>query len=189
MLDRVYGLRRALLGGVVGVGVLGLAGCGVISSMNRPQEAPTAVPPAVFEVVADAKLNPDVHGAPKPILLRMYELRATAAFDKASFLDLQEKDEAQLASDFVRREEFLVVPGERRVFERKGSAEVRAFAFFAGYRDLEKSTWRATAPAPNSVEMRRRWWGLGETERLKPVRYLVTVSQDAVKVQIQEKTQ
>ncbi|MDA8443755.1 type VI secretion system lipoprotein TssJ [Paracidovorax valerianellae] len=189
MLDRVFGGRRTVLGGALGIVALGLAGCGMIGSMNRPQEAPTAVPPAVFEIVADPKLNPDVHGAPKPILLRMYELRATAAFEKASFLDLQEKDEAQLGSDFVRREEFLVVPGERRVIDRKGSAEVRAFAFFAGYRDLEKSTWRASAPAPNSVEMRRRWWGLGETERLKPVRYLVTVSQDAVRVQIQENKQ
>lgn len=113
---------------------------------ESPQEAPTAVPPAIFEVVADAKLNPDVHGAPKPILLRMYELRATAAFDKASFLDLQEKDETQLASDFVRREEFLVVPGERRVFERKGSAEVRAFAFSRATVTWRK-TRRATAPA------------------------------------------
>ena len=175
--------------GSVGTGVaaaaasLLLAGCGMISNLNRPQEAPTAVPPAVFEITADTGINPDMHGTPKPILLRIYELRAGAAFDRASYLDLQDKDEAQLGADFVRRDEILLQPGERRTIERKGSPDVRTFAVFAGYRDLERSTWRATAGAPNSVEMRRRWWGLGETERLKPVLYRITVGKDAVKIQ------
>ncbi|AVT12420.1 type VI secretion system lipoprotein TssJ [Paracidovorax oryzae] len=175
------GFIRAGLAAAVAAWLLG--GCGMISNLNRPQEAPTAVPPAVFEIVADPGVNPDIHGTPKPILLRIYELRAAAAFDRASYLDLQDKDEAQLGADFVRREEILLQPGERRTIERKGSADVRTFAVFAGYRDLERSTWRATAGAPNSVEMRRRWWGLGETERLKPVQYSITVGKDAVKIQ------
>ncbi|MDA8454128.1 type VI secretion system lipoprotein TssJ [Acidovorax sp. GBBC 3334] len=172
--------RLATVGAAMGVL---LSGCGVISNLNRPQETPTAVPPAVFEIVADSGINPDIHGKPKPILVRLYELRATAAFDRASYLDLQDKDETQLGADFVRREEILLQPGERRTIERKGSSDVRTFAVFAGYRDLERSTWRATIGAPNSVEMRRRWWGLGETERLKPVQYRITVGKDAVKIQ------
>jgi type VI secretion system protein VasD len=129
--------------------------------------APTAVPAAVFEVVADMDINPDREGIPKPVLLRIYELRASAAFDRAGFFDLQDKDDGQLGSDFVRREEFLIAPGQRQVIERKGNPDVRAFGLFAAYRDLG-STWRASAAAPNSVELRRRWWGMGSTESCSP---------------------
>ncbi len=164
-----------------------LAGCGMVSTISRPDEpTPTAVPTARFEIVADRSLNPDVNGIPKPVLLRFYELRATAAFDRAGFLDLQDKDETQLGGDFVRREEFLIVPGERRVIERKGNADVRAFGLFVAYRDLERSTWRATAQSPNSVELRRQWFGLGPNEQLKLVNYRVVVSRDAVRVELQK---
>jgi type VI secretion system protein VasD len=166
-----------------------LSGCGVVSTISRPDDpTPTAVPTAIFEVIAERSLNPDVNGIPKPVLLRFYELRATAAFERAGFLDLQDKDEAQLGGDFVRREEFLIVPGERRVLERKGNPDVRAFGLFAAYRDLERSTWRASIDSPNSVEMRRRWFGLGPTARLKPVHYLIVVSRDSVRVQLQQET-
>jgi type VI secretion system protein VasD len=169
--------------------LLMLAGCGVVSSISRPDDpAPTAVPTATFEVIAERSLNPDVNGVPKPVLLRFYELRATAAFERAGFLDLQDKDEAQLGGDFVRRDEFLITPGERRVLERKGNPDVRAFGLFAAYRDLERSTWRATIDSPNSVEMRRRWFGLGPTARLKPVHYVIVVSRDGVRVQLQQET-
>jgi type VI secretion system protein VasD len=168
--------------------LLMLAGCGVVSTISRPEDpAPTAVPTATFEVIAERSLNPDVNGIPKPVLLRFYELRASAAFERAGFLDLQDKDEAQLGGDFVRRDEFMIVPGERRVLERKGNP-VRAFGLFAAYRDLERSTWRATIGSPNSVEMRRRWFGLGPTARLKPVHYLIVVSRDGVRVQLQQET-
>lgn len=171
--------------GALGLGA-GLAGCSSLNPFSRaPEQTPTAVPSAIFEVVADAQINPDREGVPKPVLLRIYELRATATFDRAGFFDLQDKDAAQLASDFVRREEFLFTPGQRQVIERKGNPDVRAFGLFAAYRDLERSTWRASVDAPNSVELRRRWWGLGPTERLQPVRYVVHLTRDTVTVQIQ----
>ncbi len=181
--------RKALhLLGVLGTSGLSgaLAGCSAINPLARaPEQAPTAVPAALFEVIADPDTNPDRAGVPKPVLLRLYELRATAAFDRAGFFDLLDKDDGQLGADFVHREEFLIAPGQRQAIERKGNAEVRAFGLFAAYRDLERSTWRASADAPNSVELRRRWWGLGATQRLQPVRYEVRLTRDAVTLRLQ----
>lgn len=182
--------HRRLIGAtllVVGAAA-SLGACGVASSLTRAEATPTTVPSAMFEIVAARTLNPDINGLPKPVLLKVYELRSTAAFERAGFLDLQDKDETQLGADFVRREEFLISPGERRVIERKGSAEVRAFGVLAGFRDLERSTWRTVIDAPNSVEMRRRWWGLGPTAQPRPLRYLVTISRDSVQVQLQDTT-
>ncbi|RYF56809.1 MAG: type VI secretion system lipoprotein TssJ, partial [Comamonadaceae bacterium] len=42
-----------------------LAGCGVVNTLNRPTEAPTAVPSAIIEIMAERSLNPDVDGMPK----------------------------------------------------------------------------------------------------------------------------
>ncbi|WP_280190982.1 type VI secretion system lipoprotein TssJ [Delftia sp. PS-11] len=166
--------------------VTAMAGCGTIPSLGRaPEPAPTAVPSALFEVIANADVNPDREGIPKPVLLRIYELRAAAAFERAGFFDLLDKDDGQLGSDFVRREEFLLAPGQRQTIENKGNPDVRTFGLFAAYRDLERSTWRAWVDAPNSIELRRRWWGLGATERLQPIRYVVHLTRDAVTVRLQ----
>jgi type VI secretion system protein VasD len=166
----------------------GLSACGMASSLTRAEPTPTAVPVAMLEIVADRSLNPDINGLPKPLLLRVYELRAGATFERASYLDLQDKDETQLGGDFVRREEFLIAPGGRRVLELKGNPDVRALGLLAGFRNLERSTWRAVIDAPNAVEMRRRWWGLGPTAQTAPVRYLVTLSRDTVHIQLQSNT-
>lgn len=166
-----------------------LSGCGVVSTvagtLNAPPASPPlAVPSAIFEVVADMDLNPDGTGISKPLLFRLYELRSGAAFERASYFDLQDKDEAQMGSDLVRREEFIFAPGQRSVIERKGNADVRVFGLFAAYRDLDRATWRTLAVAPNSVELRRRWLGLGPTERVSPVHYKVQLTRDAVRVHL-----
>lgn len=167
------------------LGAFSLGGCSVISTLNRPSDPPpTSVPTAVFEVMADSRLNPDQDGVPKPVLLRIYELRAATAFDRAGFFDLQGTEDGQLGIDFVRREDFLLAPGQYIVIERKGNVDVRAFGLVAGFRDLERSIWRATVAAPNSAELRRRWWGLGPTELLPPVHYLVRLGRDVVSVRI-----
>ncbi len=187
--------RRQALHGLLGGGALLvlpasslLSGCGAVSAITAPAApaAPiTVVPNAIFELAADAGLNPDTSHAPKPVLFRLYELKAAASFERASFLDLIEKDEAALGADFVRREEWLIAPGEKRAIDRKGHADVRAFGLFAAFRDLERSSWRTTIDAPGSVEMRRRFMGLGSAQALLPVRYKVTLTRDAVRVELQ----
>lgn len=182
--------RRALHGLLCGSGLAlllpTLQGCGAVSAITTPSAPPppvTVVPNAVFEIVADRGLNPDAAGTAKPVLLRLYELKAAAAFERASFLDLIEKDEAALGADFVRREEWLITPGEKRSIDRKGNAEVRSFGLLAAFRDLERSSWRATIDAPGSVEMRRRFLGLGAAEKLLPARYRITLARDAVRIE------
>ncbi|MFT3818711.1 MAG: type VI secretion system lipoprotein TssJ [Rubrivivax sp.] len=188
--------RRQALQGLLGGGALLvlpvsslLSGCGAVSAITAPTAPPpppvTVVPNAIFEVSADAAVNPDINGAAKPVLLRLYELKAAASFERASFLDLIEKDEAAIGADFVRREEWLIAPGEKRSIDRKGNADVRAFGLFAAFRDLERSSWRTSIDAPGSVEMRRRFLGLGPAEKLLPVRYKVTLTRDAVRVELQ----
>lgn len=120
-----------------------LAGC----SGKKPPEAPK---PVVLDVatVASAGLNPDSEGRPSPLVVRIYALRALAEFEKADFFALYEKDEQILAADLVKRDELILKPGLTTMFQREFPPEVKFVAVMGAYRDVERSSWRATLPLP-----------------------------------------
>lgn len=120
-----------------------LAGC----FGKKPPEAPK---PAVLDVatVASANLNPDGEGRASPLVVRIYALRALAEFDKADFFALYEKDEQVLAADLVKRDELILKPGETMTLQREFAPDVKFIAVTGAYRDVERSTWRATLPLP-----------------------------------------
>jgi type VI secretion system protein VasD len=170
---------------LVALGVL--SACGAIGGISRDTSETLIVPDAIFEIVADKGLNPDSHGVAKPVQLRLYELRSKSSFERAGFLDLQDKDDAALGSDFVRRDELLILPGEKRALVMKGNPEVKMFGVLVAYRELDKGTWRAMTSAPNSLELRKSWWGFGSIEKPKPIEYVLKL--DPTRVQLELKSQ
>ncbi len=120
-----------------------LAGC----FGKKPPEAPK---PVVLDVatVASADLNPDGEGRASPLVVRIYALRALAEFEKADFFALYEQDEQVLAADLVKRDELILKPGQTTTLQREFPPEVKFVAVLGAYRDVERSTWRATLPLP-----------------------------------------
>lgn len=106
-------------------------------------------PPPVTEIAgvmqAAAALNPSVSGRASPLMLRIYELKSATAFNAADFVSLYQCDQAELGADLVARDEFILVPGERREFVRRAAPETRYLGVLAAYRDLERARWRAVA--------------------------------------------
>ncbi len=96
-----------------------------------------------IEISADDDVNPDAKLRATPVLLRMYELRSSVAFESADFFSLNSSDRTALGSDMLTREEFVLRPGERRLLRRKSHPDVEALGWIAGYRDLAHSDWRA----------------------------------------------
>ncbi len=94
-------------------------------------------------------LNPDSGNRPAPVVLRVYTLRATVAFQAADFFALYDKDQAILAEDLVSREEIQIRPGEVIPLRREFKPEMRWIAAIAAYRDLEKSGWRTMLRLPD----------------------------------------
>jgi type VI secretion system protein VasD len=113
-----------------------LAGCA--SAPKPPQINAT--------VVANANTNPDARNRPSPVVVRVYELKAPAAFESADFFSLFEKDQATLAADMLAKDEFVLQPGQSRTIERPGKVETRYVAVMAGFRELERSVWRGVVP-------------------------------------------
>lgn len=158
-------LRRSLP--LVAIAQVSLSACGTVSNvvgaiMGKPPEAkapqPPVVPPPKVAVVparvidititGDAAMNADAQGAASPVLLRVYLLKGTTAFQGADFFSLFERDQATLGGDLLTREEMHLRPGQSLSFSRALTADARAIAVFAAFRDLERSRWRAFEALP-----------------------------------------
>ncbi|WP_241495983.1 type VI secretion system lipoprotein TssJ [Paraburkholderia monticola] len=113
-------------------------------------KSPSPPPPTIVKisVVVHASANPDSSGRPSPVLVRVYELKSTAAFDSADFFTLYGKDQATLGADLNARNEFLLRPGESRSVELTVQQGTKFIGVVAAYRDIERTRWRATAVVP-----------------------------------------
>jgi type VI secretion system protein VasD len=96
-----------------------------------------------MSVMAGADTNPDARKRPSPVVVRVYALKSSAAFDSADFFSLFDKDTATLGADLVQKEEFLMTPGQQKALPFKFEPEVKVIAVMAAFRDLENARWRA----------------------------------------------
>jgi type VI secretion system protein VasD len=113
-----------------------------------PAPPPPPPPPTVLQIHIDAaaNANPDSHGRASPVVVRLLELKSLAAFQNADFFSLFERDRETLGSDLVAKDEIVLRPGGRREIRRELHADTRFIALVAGYRDIERSRWRASMP-------------------------------------------
>lgn len=122
--------RRVL----AGVALVALAAC---------SSSPTTLS---AEVTGGPQLNPDVRKRPSPVMVRVYELKATNAFDAADFVSLFEKEQAVLGAELVAREEFVLRPGEKRAITKTLSPDTKFVGVLAAFRELERTRWHVTVP-------------------------------------------
>lgn len=120
-----------------------LHGC---ASDPLPPEPPP--PPTVInlQIEAGGDINPDIDGRGSPVMLRIYELKEVSVFNSADFFALFDKEQATLSSDLVRKQEFLLKPGETKALILEPGTDVKNIGFFAAFRQLDTAQWRALAP-------------------------------------------
>ena len=110
-----------------------------------PPPAPTI---AKLSLTAAADANATQSGQGAPIIIRVYQLASTAAFEKAEFFQLLNSDTALLGADAVSREEYLLAPGTTKTEELAVTDRVQAIGVFAAYREFTARTWRVVVPVP-----------------------------------------
>jgi type VI secretion system protein VasD len=125
-----------------------LAGLGSCSMFGSKGPAPREAVTVNGNIQATADLNPSVSQSPRPLTLRIYELKSAVAFEQADFGALYSNDQAALGAEVLAREEIALQPGQTRPYDKVLNAETRFVAVFGAYRVPEKSTWRAIAPVP-----------------------------------------
>ncbi len=94
-------------------------------------------------IQAAANVNPSVSKRPSPILLRIYELKSAAAFNNADFVSLYQRDQAELGTEMVAREEVILNPGASRPINKMAAPETKFIGVLAAYRDLDHAHWRS----------------------------------------------
>jgi type VI secretion system protein VasD len=125
-------------------GLLGLAA--VVSACGGPPPPPPTVVNLTLKTTPDA--NPTSSGEGAPLAIRVYQLASPANFNNAEFFALYNDDAGALKTDLVRREDFLLPPGQSKPDTITPTDQVKAIGVFAGYRDFQQATWRATADVP-----------------------------------------
>lgn len=98
------------------------------------------------EIIGAADLNPSASGRPSPLPLRLFELSAATAFNKADFLALYQGELQALGAELLAREELVLGPGEVRTMQRVLKPETRFIGVFGAFRSFERAVWRAVAP-------------------------------------------
>ena len=74
----------------------------------------------------------------RPLVVRVYQLKETGAFEKADFINLYESDSTVLAGTVVDTKVLApVLPEEKRSFVLEVQQEAKAIAVFAEFADYE----------------------------------------------------
>ena len=122
------------------------------ASLALPRCSPAPKPPPVLTLVmtGSADQNPDLSGKPAPVAVRIYQLTATAKFERGDVFALTEHEQQTLGQDDAGSQEFVLSPGESqtKIFELKPG--VQSVGVVVLYRDIDNAHWRATAPAATS---------------------------------------
>jgi type VI secretion system protein VasD len=124
-------------------------------------------PPAVgmLTIIAGNDQNPDLSGHPAPVAIRVYELAASAKFERADVFALTEREQQTLGEDDLGSEEFVLRPGETRTVTRELKKGVQLIGVVVLFRDIDRARWRAVAPVGVSgpTHLVLRTTGLGVT--------------------------
>jgi type VI secretion system protein VasD len=111
---------------------------------------PPPPPPTIVELTIKAapSINPDAEDHPSPVILRIYQLGAAGAFEKADFFQLYEKEAAALDGDLVGRDQAALAPSETKTLKIEAKPQTTVLGFLAAFRDINKAQWRAEIAVP-----------------------------------------
>jgi type VI secretion system protein VasD len=109
-------------------------------------------PPATLTLLikAGTDQNPDPSNTPSPVAVRVFQLAATARFERADYFALEGQEKATLGQEGLGSEEFVLRPGETREIRRELKKDTQFIGVAVGFRDIDRSTWRAIAPVPST---------------------------------------
>lgn len=94
--------------------------------------------------------NPGSDGRPGPVAVRLYQLKASAAFERADWYALTEHERMTLGEDAASVEEFVLLPGEVRNMMRPLKPGVQFVGVTAALRDIDRASWRGMQPVTAS---------------------------------------
>ena len=150
---RSVGARGALALALAGLGGAGL-GVGSLAGCNQqPAVAPKPcdVQVVTLNLFAADNINPNERANPRPVVVRLYQLKNDVRMENATYDEILLKDKDTLGEDLAKVDEVSVFPNDlvQVKFERIKEATVLAgVALFRGPKGNSWKTYYAFPPMP-----------------------------------------
>ena len=119
-------------------------GIGLLLTQCAP--APKPPPEVTIVLTGGADQNPGANGVPAPVAVRLFQLTATAKFERADVFALIDRQQQTLGTDDAGSQEFVLSPSETRTVKLDPKPGVSAIGVIVLYRDIDHAQWRADAP-------------------------------------------
>lgn len=102
------------------------------------------------DIIGTSSLNPDVNSRPSPVVVRVYQLKTPGTFEAADFNSLYHDDTSTLGSDLIKRDEYIIRPGELQQYKSEPSSEARYLGVMAAYRNIDSAGWKRHVIIPQN---------------------------------------
>ena len=132
---------------LLAVGAVGLGAC---ASTTPPAKAPEKCPSQSITVslLSSASINRTAQGEPRPVVVRLYQLKADARLYNAPFDRIWKDDKATLADDLVASQEIEVYPGTRTDVKLERPPTVNHIAGIALFSSPTGHSWFVSLDLP-----------------------------------------
>ncbi len=133
-------------------GVFLTLGLGLASGCSKPP-APKEIEPCDRQVLTAAvistkHINLTESGEPRPVQLRLYQLKNDVGFRNVSFEQVWKEDEEKLGEDLLDRQEFPVYPNARKEVDFERNPEAQYIVAAALFRDPKGKQWFTSFELP-----------------------------------------
>jgi len=97
--------------------------------------------------VVDDSVNPDDNKVSSPLIVRMYELKSTKAFENANFIDLYERDSEILGKTMITEQALKPIqPSENRTAKFVLSKGTKYIGLYAEFLQYENAKYKVIIP-------------------------------------------
>ena len=153
MLPRLRLSPRPLVLVALALSGLGAGGLGVTACSTPPAQAPKPcdVQVVTLNIYAADNINPNERGNPRPVVVKLYQLKNDVRMENATYDEILLKDKETLGDDFAKVDDIEVFPNDlvQVRFERVKEASVLAgVALFHGPKGTSWKTFYAFPPTP-----------------------------------------
>lgn len=99
-------------------------------------------------VISTQRINLTETGEPRPVQLRIYQLKNDVGFRNSSFDQVWKEDKEKLGEDMLDRQEFPVYPNTRKEVDFERNPEAQYIVAAALFRDPKGKQWFSTFELP-----------------------------------------
>jgi type VI secretion system protein VasD len=126
--------------GAMGLGVVSLAGCS--SPAPAAPTKPCDVQVVTLNIYAADNINPNERGNPRPVVVRLYQLKNDVRMENATYDEILLHDKDTLGDDMAKVDEVSVFPNDLVQVRFERIKEATVLAGVALFRTPKGNSWK-----------------------------------------------